>query len=318
MTQLENYSRHLTIVKLYIFIRVGLYIEDHSFRSSWSPDRLVTLYLLIPFSKKKLKKVWKPGCPLRKMKKSKMAACGGKNWGIWPFQLLQKIGLLFWTVFSGREYHLRRFSCQGINFLRFLWISIFRFHKMAYFVKKWVFGPFSTLRANFNLKPFCKDYNSDCYYYLDRHRKFEPSSLIGFTPFRVRKNVPNETCTTQSSLTHVQTLWQAKRTLSMTAMGKAPKEKSWNFLCLSIMWFSFGLVTFKQQIRDDVREIVIKRPRLNFDQNCHFHTNEKSKFNETFRNGFLGNKTIKWHVYIKKKENTCKVLKRWKMLILTP
>ena len=108
-------------------------------------------------------------------------------------------------------------------------------------------------------------------------------------------------CTTQSSLTPVQTLWQAKRTLSMNAMGKVLTEKSWNFLCLSIMWFSFGLVTFKRQIGDDVGEIVIKRPRLNFEQNCHFHKNEKSKFNETFRNGFLGNKTIKWFVYIKKK-----------------
>ena len=37
-------------------------------------------------------------------------------------------------------------------------------------------------------------------------------------------------------------------------------------------------------------------PKLPFSQK-----NEKSKFNETFRNGFLGNKTIKWHVYIKKK-----------------
>ena len=66
------------------------------------------------------------------------------------------------------------------------------------------------------------------------------------------------------------------------------------------MWFSFGLVTFKRQIDDDLREIIIKRPRLNFDQNCNFHENEKSKFNETFRNGFLGNKTRKLHVYIKK------------------
>ena len=108
-------------------------------------------------------------------------------------------------------------------------------------------------------------------------------------------------CTTQSSLIPVQTLWQANCTLQMSAVGKVLKEKRWNFLYLSIMWFSFGLVTFKRQIGDNVREIVIKRPRLNFDQNCHFHKNEKSKFKETFRNGFLGNKTIKWHVYTKKK-----------------
>ena len=83
-------------------------------------------------------------------------------------------------------------------------------------------------------------------------------------------------------------------------MCKVLNEKSWNFLCFSIMWFSFVLVTFKWQIGDDVREII-KRPRLNFDQNCLFHKNEKSKFNETFKNRFLGNKAIKWHVYIKKK-----------------
>ena len=100
-------------------------------------------------------------------------------------------------------------------------------------------------------------------------------------------------CTTQSSLTPVQTLWHVKRTLKMSAMGKVLTENSWNFLCLSIMWFSFRLVTFKQQISDDVKEIIIKRPRLNFDQNCHFHKNETSKVNGTFRNGFLSNKTIK-------------------------
>ena len=174
---------------------------------------------------------------------------------------------------------------------------------MAYFVKKWVWGHLSILRANFNLKPFAKITTLTVIITLDLHRKFKLYSLIGFTVilFCVWKNVPIEMCTTQSSLTPVQTLWQAKRTLTMNAMGKVLTEKSWNFLCLSIMWFSFGLVTFKRQIGDDVGEIVIKRPRLNFDQNCHFHKNEKSKFNETFRNGFLGNKTIKWLVYIKKK-----------------
>ena len=66
-------------------------------------------------------------------------------------------------------------------------------------------------------------------------------------------------CIMQSLLTPVQTLWQAKCTLKMSAMGKVVlKEKSWNFLCLSIMWFSFGLVTFKRQIGDDLREIIVK------------------------------------------------------------
>ena len=34
---------------------------------------------MIPFSKKKLKKVRKPGCPLRKTDKYKMAVCWGTN-----------------------------------------------------------------------------------------------------------------------------------------------------------------------------------------------------------------------------------------------
>ena len=71
-------------------------------------------------------------------------------------------------------------------------------------------------------------------------------------------------CTTQSSLTPVQTLWQANRTLQMSAVGKVLKEKRWNFLCLSIMWFSFGLVTSKRQIGDDVREIAEEAGRAQF------------------------------------------------------
>ena len=106
----------------------------------------------------------------------------------------------------------------------------------------------------------------------------------------------------QSSLTPLQTLWQANCTLKMSALGKVLKEKSWNFLCLSIMSFSFGLVTFKWEISDNLREII-KHPRLNFDQNYLFHKKKRSKFNKTFRNWFLGNKTIKWHVYIKKKNS---------------
>ena len=62
----------------------GLFL-GHSFRSSWTPDKLVTWYLLIPFSKKKLKKVRKPGCPLRKMEESKMAAAVCQNWHFQPF-----------------------------------------------------------------------------------------------------------------------------------------------------------------------------------------------------------------------------------------
>ena len=78
------------------------------------------------------------------------------------------------------------------------------------------------------------------------------------------------------------------------------KELKLLVLVNHVVLFRTGNI-FKWQIGDDVREILIKRPRLNFDQNCHFHKNEKSKFNETFRNGFTVNNTIKWHVYVKKK-----------------
>ena len=47
---------------------------------------------MIPFSKKKLKKVQKPGCPLRKTDKSKMATCWGKNL---VFDILSNFGLYF-------------------------------------------------------------------------------------------------------------------------------------------------------------------------------------------------------------------------------
>ena len=71
------------LLKLEVGYR-GLFF-GHSFRSSWTPDKLVTWYLLIPFSKKKLKKFRKPGCPLRKMEASKMAAAMCQNWHFQPF-----------------------------------------------------------------------------------------------------------------------------------------------------------------------------------------------------------------------------------------
>ena len=104
-------------------------------------------------------------------------------------------------------------------------------------------------------------------------------------------------------------IWRIRKLLFMLLLNSVQSLTALTFcaqwmvlaallLCLSIMWFSFGLVTFRRQIGDDVREIMIKRPPLNFDQNCHFYKDEKSKLKETFSNGF---KTIKWHVYIKKK-----------------
>ena len=106
---------------------------------------------------------------------------------------------------------------------------------------------------------------------------------------------------TYSSLTPVQTLWQAKWTLKMNTGGKVSMEKSWNFSCLSILWFSFGLVMFLQQIGFNRWEIIEKCPRFIFEQNCPFLQKGKSKFNKSFRNGFLGIKNIKLHVFTKEK-----------------
>ena len=50
-----------------------------------------------------------------------------------------------------------------------------------------------------------------------------------------------------------------------------------------------------------MREIIEKRPRLNFEQNCPFLKNEKSKINKSFRNGFLGIKNTKYYVFTKEK-----------------
>ena len=50
-----------------------------------------------------------------------------------------------------------------------------------------------------------------------------------------------------------------------------------------------------------MQEIIEKRPRLNFEQNCPFLRNEKSKFNKSFRNGFIGIKNITLHVFTKEK-----------------
>ena len=132
----------------YLLIEVGyrgLFL-GHSFRSSWTPDKLVTWYLLIPFSKKELKKVWKPGCPLRKMEESKMAAAVCQNWHFQPF----------WHIF---EYFSLVKTCNFMflmprnPFLKDLLNFDYSFWSKGQFCSKFKRGRFSMI--SHILKPIC-------------------------------------------------------------------------------------------------------------------------------------------------------------------
>ena len=129
-------SLQVLLVKLEVGYR-GLFF-GHSFRSSWTPDKLVTWYLLIPFSKKKLKKVRKPGCPLRKMEESKMAATMCQNWHFQPF----------WHFF---EYFSLVKTCYCVflkprnPFLKDLLIFDFSFLRKGQFCSKFKRGRFSMI-----------------------------------------------------------------------------------------------------------------------------------------------------------------------------
>ena len=50
-------------------------------------------------------------------------------------------------------------------------------------------GALLNFLRKFQPKTFCKDYNTDCYYFLDLHRKLELSSLIGSTVRPKKKQV---------------------------------------------------------------------------------------------------------------------------------
>ena len=115
----------------------GLFF-GHSFRSSWTLDKLVTWYLLIPFSKKKLKKVRKPGCPLRKMEESKMAATMCQNWHFQPFWH-------FFEYFSLVKTCYFMFLKPRNPFLKDLLIFDFSFLRKGQFCSKFKRGCFSMI-----------------------------------------------------------------------------------------------------------------------------------------------------------------------------
>ena len=115
----------------------GLFF-GHSFRSSWTPDKLVTWYLLIPFSKKKLKKVRKPGCPLRKMEESKMAAAMCQNWHFQPLRH-------FFEYFSLVKTCYFMFLMPRDPFLKDLLIFYFPFLRKGQFCSKFKRRRFSMI-----------------------------------------------------------------------------------------------------------------------------------------------------------------------------
>ena len=115
----------------------GLFF-GHSFRSSWTPDKLVTWYLLIPFSKKKLKKVRKPGCPLREMEESKKAAAMSQNWHFQPFWH-------FFEYFSLVKTCYFMFVMPRNPFLKDLLIFDFSFLRKGQFCSKFKRGHFSMI-----------------------------------------------------------------------------------------------------------------------------------------------------------------------------
>ena len=121
------------------------------------------------------------------------------------------------------DFHAKEFIFGG-----FIEFQFFVFVKWPILLKNGCGGAFQFYAQILNFKTFRSDYNIDCCYYLDHHRKFKLSSLIGSAviSFFVFEKCSHCLYTTQSSLTPVQTLWQAKHTLKMSAMGKELKEKS--------------------------------------------------------------------------------------------
>ena len=122
----------------------------HSFRSSWTPDKLVTWYLLIPFSKKKLKKVRKPGCPLRKMEESKMAAAVCQNWHFQPFWHIFEYFSLVKTC-NFMFYDAKESISEG--FIKF-WLSVLEKRAILFKIQalRGLFNDFSHIKTDLLLK----------------------------------------------------------------------------------------------------------------------------------------------------------------------
>ena len=120
-----------------------------------------------------MKKVWKPGCPLRKTDKSKMAARWGKNWGIWHFEQ-------FWTLFSAESVLLDDFHAKEFIFWGFGKFQLLVFAKLPFLFEMGVRALFNFMRKLLPETSF-KECDIKFYCYLDLHRKFELSSLISST-----------------------------------------------------------------------------------------------------------------------------------------
>ena len=92
------------------------------------------------------------------------------------FDLFSYFGLYFLaeSVFLD-GFHAKDFIIWG-----FVEFQFFVFGKWHILLKNGCGALFNFMRK-FYLKTFCKDYNTDCYYYLDLKRKFELCSLIDST-----------------------------------------------------------------------------------------------------------------------------------------
>ena len=76
--------------------------------------------------------------------------------------------------------------CQIVSMPRNLFSEVslnfnFSFSQNSIFCLKMGVATLLNFTRKFQSKTFCRDYNTDCFYYLDLHRKFELSSLIDYT-----------------------------------------------------------------------------------------------------------------------------------------
>ena len=116
-------------------------VSDHELRINWWLDTSWS-----HFSKKKLKKVRNPGCPVLKMEESKMAAAVCQNWHFQPFWH-------FLSIFPWEKHVILCFCCQGIHFLKDLLNFDFSFWRRGQFYSKFKRGRFSMISRI--LKPIC-------------------------------------------------------------------------------------------------------------------------------------------------------------------
>ena len=129
----------------------GLFF-GHSFRSSsWTPDKLVTWYLLIPFSKKNLKKVRKPGCPPPKNGGIQNGRCNVSKLTFSTFLAL------FWVFFLGKNMLFYVFDAKESISEGFINFWLFDFEKRAILFKiqeRALFNDFSHIKTDLLLNRY--------------------------------------------------------------------------------------------------------------------------------------------------------------------